>query len=64
VVDEPADPDALSQAMQKALAMPKGFVSPAPSLDEWLKKTLAVIQGNAVKTAITDHCAMNYFARL
>jgi UDP-glucose:(heptosyl)LPS alpha-1,3-glucosyltransferase len=44
VVDEPADPDALSQAMQKALAMPKGFVSPAPSLDEWLKKTLAVIQ--------------------
>lgn len=51
VVADPADAPALARALQRALAMPRGFASPAPGRRQWLAATLDVLAEAAQETS-------------
>lgn len=44
VVDEPADSEALAHACQKALALRRPFPHRVPAMDDWLEKTVSLME--------------------
>jgi UDP-glucose:(heptosyl)LPS alpha-1,3-glucosyltransferase len=47
VLDNPADDDALAQAMESALSLPRGADHEVPGQDQWLKQTVSLLEESA-----------------